>query len=211
MNAVRPAMSSSARGVIEATVGEARGQAFTDRRTRWSGTLADVFALPLDDVAHRAVVVATLNALAAKLDLADRVVHCRQGDPLRCGPELVADLRRRYPDATKVFLVGLQPAILDALVDVLGADGVRAVDLDAENIGGVRNGVHIGNGDEEIAEDVAWCDVMLVTGSSIVNDTLDEILAVSHDASTPVVFFGNTVAAVATVAELERICPLGVN
>jgi len=197
--------------VIEATVDDARGQAFTDRPTAWSGTLEEVFALPLDDVRHRAIVVATLNALAAKLDLGERVLHCREGDPLHCGPELAADLRRRYPDVEKVLLIGLQPAILDALVDALGVAGVRAVDLDAENIGLVRSGVHIGDGDADIAEDVAWCDVMLVTGSSIVNDTLDEILAVSRDASKPVIFFGNTIAAVAAVAELERVCPLGLN
>ena len=195
--------------VIEATVGSARGQAFTDHPSDWSGTLEEVFALSLDDVKNRAVVVAALNALAAKLGLASHVVHCQEEDPMRCGPELVAELKQRFPKTRKVLLVGLQPAILASLVDEVGAKGVRVVDLDPENIDQVTRGVRIGNGAADISEDVDWCELMLVTGSSIVNGTLDGLLAMSHDASKPLVFFGNTIAAVAAAADLERICPFG--
>ena len=195
--------------VIEATVASARGQAFTDQPSDWTGTLDEVFALSLDDVKNRAIVVAVLNALAAKLGLASHVVHCREEDPTRCGPELVGRLKQGFPKTRKVLLVGLQPAILTSLVDELGTQGVRVVDLDPENIDQVTGGVRVGNGSADISEDVDWCELMLVTGSSIVNGTLDELLAMSRDASKPVVFFGNTVAAVAAVADLERICPVG--
>lgn len=193
--------------VIEARLGSARGQAFTDHPSDWTGTLDEVFALSVDEVKHRAIVVAVLNALAAKLGLASHVVHCREEDPTRCGSELVAQLKRSFPKTRKVLLVGLQPAILAALMDELGTQGVRVVDLDPENIDRVIRGVPVGNGSADISEDVDWCELMLVTGSSIVNGPLDELLAMSHDTSKPVVFFGNTIAAVAAVADLERICP----
>ena len=195
--------------VIEATLDSARGQAFTDRPSDWSGTLGDVFSMPLDNSRRRAVVVAALNALAAKLGLASHTIHCRDQDPMRCGRELVAELKRRFPDVVKVLLVGLQPGILEALVDEFGTRGVRVVDLDSENIHQVKKGVHIGDGSADISGDIRWCDLMLVTGSSVVNGTLDGLLRQSQDASRPLVFFGNTIAAVAAIADLERLCPFG--
>ncbi|HUW56831.1 MAG TPA: DUF364 domain-containing protein [Planctomycetota bacterium] len=195
--------------VIEARLGAARGQAFTDQPSEWTGTLGEVFTMSLDEVRNRAIVVAVLNALAGKLGLASHVIHCRQEDPVRCGPELTAELRRRFPKVKRILLVGLQPAILAALAEELGTGGVRVVDLDPDNIGQVKAGVRVGNGAADMSDDVRWCELMLVTGSSVVNNTLDELLALSQDASKPLVFFGNTIAAVAAVADLERICPFG--
>lgn len=195
--------------IIEATVDSARGQAFTDEPSSWSGTLEGLFAMPLDVVRNRAVVVATLNALAAKLGLANHTIHCHQDDPVRCGRELVRELVRRFPDVRKVLLVGLQPGILEALVERFKAGNMRVVDLDVENIGKVRKGVRVGNGAADITDDVGWCELMLVTGSSVVNGTLDRLLSMSQDAARPLVFFGNTIAAIAAVADLERICPFG--
>jgi uncharacterized protein (DUF4213/DUF364 family) len=197
--------------VIEAEVAGVRGQAFTDRAVSWRGSLGEVFALSLEEVSNRAVVVATLNAVASKLGIAEHVIHCRQEDPMRCGPELVARLAEGWPDVERVFLVGLQPAILKALVEHYGADHVRVVDRDAENIGAEKHGVTVQDGYEDISADIGWCDLMLVTGSSIVNGTLDELLEMSENCSKPLVFFGNTIAAVAAVADLQRLCPLGVS
>jgi len=197
--------------VIEATVGDTRGQAIAHDAADWTGTLGDVFAMSLDVAGSRAMVVATLNALAVKLGIVERIILCRQHDPLRCGPELVNRLFARFADVRKVFVVGLQPAVVEALVDRLGADNVRVVDHDAEDIGQLHSGVRVGDGAADISKDVAWCELMLVTGESVVDGTLDELLTISHDASKPLVFFGNTIAAVAAVAELERVCPLGLN
>jgi len=195
--------------VIEAEVAGARGQAFTHEPQEWTGTLDDVFNMSLATERDRAIVVAALNALAGRLDLSKHVIHCRKSDPSSCGPELVHELRRRFPEVSKVFLVGLQPAVLKALVADRGVGNVRVVDHDPQHVNDVRHGVIIGDGDADIADDIAWCDVMLVTGSSVVNGTLDELLDLSGDAAKPVLFFGNTIAAVAAVADLERICPLG--
>jgi len=195
--------------VIEATVDGLRGQAFTDEPSDWSGTLYEVFSMPLDNSRNRAVVVAALNALAGRLGLADQTIHCQGHDPMRCGPELVRRLRQRFGDTRKVLLVGLQSSILEALVEAFGVQGVRVVDLAPENIGQMKEGVRIDDGGEDISADIHWCDLMLVTGSSIVNGTLERLLEMSQDAEKPLVFFGNTIAAVAAAVELEHLCPFG--
>ena len=163
----------------------------------------------LRPVRNRAVVVAALNALAAKLGLIRHNIRCPHEESEPCGRELAGELKRRFPDARKVLLVGLQPGLLGALVEHYGCEGVRVTDLDSENIGREKHGVRVGNGDADITHEVRWCDLMLVTGSSVVNGTLDGLLKHSQNASKPLVFFGNTIAAVAAVADLDRVCALG--
>jgi hypothetical protein len=195
--------------MIEAMLDGAHGQAYTDRPSNWSGTLGDVFSMPLKAVRNRAIVVAALNALAVKLGLITHSIRCPHEETEACGRELASELKRRFPEARKVLLVGLQPGVLAALAAEYGTSGVRVIDLDSENIGQVKHGVRVGNGDADITNEVRWCDVLLVTGSSIVNGTLDGLLKHSRNASRPLVFYGNTIAAVAAVADLDRICALG--
>jgi uncharacterized protein (DUF4213/DUF364 family) len=109
----------------------------------------------------------------------------------------------------RVGLVGLQPAILEALVSRLGTDNVRVVDLNPDNIGQKRSGVVVWDGEQDLARLVAECDVGLVTGSSVVNRTLDEILERFRHAQKPLVLFGNTISGVAALLGLERLCPFG--
>ncbi len=191
--------------------GGSLGQAWTDAPSDWSGTLGDVFSMPLKAASRRAIVVAALNALAGRLGLVAHNLRCRHGRPLDCGRELVAQLRRRFDGVDRVLLVGYQPGVAEALVETIGADGVRVLDHDGDLIGRTLHGVRIENGDADITDDVRWCDLMVVTGSSVVNGTLDDLLRHSQDASKPLVFFGNTIAAVAAVADLQRLCPASVH
>ena len=114
-------------------------------------------------------------------------------------------------EAGRILLVGYQPGVAEALVEAFGVDSLRVLDHDADIIGRTLHGVRVENGSADIADDVRWCDLMVVTGSSVVNGTLDDLLRHSQDASKPLVFFGNTIAAVAAVADLERLCPAGVH
>jgi len=187
------------------------GQAWTDHPSDWTGTLGDVFSMPLRKAGQRAIVVATLNALAGRLGLTAHNLRCRHGKPLDCGRELVRQLRTRFDGAARALVVGYQPGVVEALVESLGTGNVRVLDHDAELVGRTLHGVRIANGDADFTADVRWCDLMLVTGSSVVNGTLDDLLRHSQDASKPLVFFGNTIAAVAAIADLERLCPAGVH
>jgi len=197
--------------LLEASLEGVRGEAWTDQPSDWSGTLGDVFSMPLKAVGRRAIVVATLNALAGRLGLTAHHFRCRHGAPLACGRELVTQLRTRFEGVGRVLVVGCQPGVVEALVEALGADHVRVLDHDGDLIGKTLHGVRVENGNADITADVRWCDLMLVTGSSVVNGTLDDLLRHSQDHSKPVVFFGNTIAAVAAIANLERLCPAGVH
>jgi hypothetical protein len=194
--------------VIEATFQGHRGQAFTDRPTFWSGTLAELGLLNLDEIPNRAVFVAGVNAVLSCLEQLPGAIHCKDEAPSRCGPEVARILHDRFGDV-RVGLVGLQPAILEALVSRLGRENVRAVDLNPSNIGETRSGVVIWDGTQDLPRLVAECDVGLATGSSVVNRTLDEILERFRQAGKPLILFGNTISGVSAIIGLERLCPFG--
>ena len=56
---------------------------------------------------------------------------------------------------------------------------------------------------------IDWCDVGLATGSTLVNGSLDNLLARFEAASKPLAFFGNTIAGTAALNNLQRVCPFG--
>lgn len=194
--------------VIEADFNGAGGQAFTDTPSPWRGTLDELLALDLSDVSSRAVFVAGMNAVMRSLGEARGTMHCLNEDATRCGQELAQELERRF-GKSRFGLVGLQPAILQALSERFGADHIRVLDLNPDNIETVTSGVRVENGARELPSLVSWCDVGAATGSSIVNGTMNDITRLFGEAGKPVCFFGNTVAGAAALLGLDRICPFG--
>ena len=192
--------------VIHAEWEGAAGQAFTDAPSGYAGTLDDVLSLDLARTEHRAFLVAAMNAVLRKLGAASGTVHCRNEDPTRCGPEMAAELERRF-GRKRYGLVGLQPAILRGLADRFGAEHVRAVDLNPENIGTRKSGVEIWDGATRLGDLVDWCEVVLATGSSVVNGTIDEVVRRAAVSDRSLVFFGNTISGVAALIGVDRICP----
>ena len=194
--------------VVEARCLDATGQAFTDSPMDFKGTLGEVVQMDLSEAGNRAILVATMNAVLRHLGLAEGTVHCRDEDPQRCGPEMAAAVEGRF-GRKRYGLVGLQPSILAAMVQRFGPESVRVVDLNADNIGRKRSGILVWDGATDLARLVNWSEVLLVTGSSVVNGTMDGILERAERAGRTVVFFGNTISGVAAMAGLERICPFG--
>jgi len=194
--------------VVEASFLGARGQAFTDQPMPFRGTLGSILELDLSQPGNRAVFVAALNAVLRHLGLADGTVHCKEEDPQRCGPEIAEALVRRF-GRRRIGLVGLQPAILEALVRTFGPPAVRLVDLNPDNIGKTKHGVKVWDGGARLRDLVAQSDVVLATGSSVVNGTIDEIMALCRQAGKPLVFYGNTISGVAALEKLDRLCPFG--
>lgn len=194
--------------VIEARFGEHRGQAFTDSSAGFHGALDEVLALDLRETANRAVFVAAMNAVLRSLGIAEGTVHCRNEDPVQCGPEMARAVAGRR-GRVRVGLIGLQPAILKALTEHFGCDHVRVLDLNADNIGSMEFGVPVWDGSVDLSRLVRWCDVGLATGSSVVNGTIDEIIPSFEESGKPVILFGNTISGVAALLGLERICPFG--
>jgi len=152
--------------------------------------------------------VASMNAVLRALGLATGTNHCRDEDPTNCGSEIAVQLEARF-GAKRFGLVGLQPAILKALVNHFARKFVRVVDLNPDNIGSSKYDIEVWDGQSDLPRLVEWSEVGLATGSSIVNGTIDEIIRCFKDDKKPLVFFGNTISGTAALLDIDRICPFG--
>jgi uncharacterized membrane protein YgdD (TMEM256/DUF423 family) len=77
---------------------------------------------------------------------------------------------------------------------------VRVLDMDVDNIGEDRFGVMI-ESPKACREVIKWADLLLVTGTTLVNGTLPEFLV-----EKPVVFYGTTIAGAAYLMGWNRFC-----
>jgi len=185
--------------LMQARLEGALGQAFTDRYGDFEGTLEEIFTMPLGNNFRRAVFVATLNAALRLAGRADRTIHCRDQGPGLCATQLVRHLRERYGEV-RIGQVGFQPAMVEALSETFP---LRVLDLDPDNIGNEKRGVRIEGGDAQ--EDVIdWADLLLVTGTTVVNGTTVEFLN-----GKPVLFYGTTIAGAAALMGWDRFCGQG--
>ncbi len=187
--------------LMEAEFRGARGHAYTDLFGDYEAGIEEIASLQLVNNFKRAVFICSLNAVMRYLGLAEGTVHCRDEEPVECARDLNGYLKDNFGPLKRVALVGLQPRLLEALA---GGYQVRAVDLDPENIGETRHGVLIEPTDE-IDDIIAWSDLILVTGTTVVNGAIERFL----DLACPVVFYGVTIAGPARVLNLNRFCVMG--
>ena len=160
--------------MIEAEFRGSYGQAFTDQPNNFTGSLKDVLELNLNTNNNRAIFIAALNSVAAHLNLVIRTRHCHDEEPEECGSQ-IAKYVLNDSGNVKVGLIGFQPAILMNLVQTFGTEKVCCTDLNPDNIGSRKYGVEILDARIETEKLIKWCDLVLVTGSSIVNNTYDKI------------------------------------
>lgn len=187
--------------LIQAVYRGSLGQAFTSAAGSFSGTLEEVLELSLRETFERAVLVSTINAVLRNVGLAEGTVHCRDRGPGDCAAGLGRWVQEL--DADRVGLVGMQPALLSSLVDVLGPDNVIVSDL--ASAGEVRFGVEVLDG---TCPDLLFdrCPLVLITGTTLVNGTIDELLELAERHGSRVVFYGTTIAGAAHLLGLERWC-----
>lgn len=192
--------------LMEAGIEDARGQAFTDDFGSFSGTLREISQLPLNSNFNRAIFVAALNASMRNLERTEHTIHCHDSGPKDCAAQLPAFIRQKY-GTPRITQVGFQPAMISALV---GEFELRVLDLDPENIGKVRRGALI-EGPEQAAEAVEWAELLTVTGTTLGNGTIDEFIDIEGRGITgvPVLFYGTTIAAAASLMGWDRFCPMG--
>ncbi|MBI5591738.1 MAG: hypothetical protein HY881_14790 [Deltaproteobacteria bacterium] len=185
--------------LLDAEILGSRGQAFTDTPGNYSGTLKDVALQQLTDNRSRAVFIAALNALMRHLGLIEKTIHCKDDSPPLCALDLVKHVQENF-GSPRVAMIGFQPRMAQALAKTFP---LRVMDLDEDNIGQTKFGVLI-QGPEQTQKNIAWCDLALVTGSTVVNGTVDELLT-----SKPTLFFGVSIAGPAVLLGLNRYCPYG--
>jgi hypothetical protein len=195
--------------VVEARVGDGRGHAFTDTAREFLGRLSDVVEIAFEDNGARAIYVSALNATLAHLGRVEAAVHCKDDDPERCATEIAEALRDRIGRRGVVGLVGLNPAIAEALAVAFGPRRVRITDLDPENIGRKKYGVPVWDGATRTDELVDAADTVVLTGTTLVNGTFDEIWTRIGECGKAATVYGVTAAGVCALLGLERICPYG--
>ncbi|MFA9393626.1 MAG: Rossmann-like domain-containing protein [Halodesulfovibrio sp.] len=184
--------------LMEATFNGYKGQAFTGSRGTFSGTLTDIAALPLTDDFNRAIFVATLNAVGCAYDNTTNTIHCKDNEPKECAKQLRKYIQKKYGKC-RITIIGFQPMMTEALQSDFE---VRLVDLDPNNIGQVKRGVMV-EGKESTNEAIAWADLLLVTGTTLANNSIDLFLT-----DKPVIFYGTTIAGAAPYMNWERFCPM---
>lgn len=182
--------------LMQATFDNGVGQAFTDQFGDFEGTLKNVFDMPLLNNFRRAIFIATLNAVLHHMGSIQGTIHCRDQEPVECAGLLVPYLQERY-GTVKIGQVGFQPRMVEA---VSKAFSVRLLDLDPENIGTRKFDVLV-EGPEAEDDMITWADLLLVTGSTVANGTIERFLG-----KKPVLFYGTTIAGAAHLMEWDRFC-----
>ncbi|WP_313755786.1 Rossmann-like domain-containing protein [Tissierella sp.] len=184
--------------LIEAKFLDSVGQAYTDSPTVFNGSIKKVLELDLSDNRNKVLFIAALNAILKHLKLIENTIHCKDEEPEQCGKEVVKYIQDKFGNV-KIGMVGFQPAIIDNLRRKFS---IRVLDLDPKNIDKVKYDVLIEDGKNNMEEVVNWADILVVTGSTITNGTIVNFLKLKK----PILFYGTTIAGVAYLEGLDRIC-----
>jgi len=187
--------------MIQAELRGVVGQAFTDEPTEYLGPLAELNRLPLDTNAARARLVAAINATYALLGLVNGTKHCRDSGPEMCAAKIAEYLAKKHGSETKVVMIGFQPAIAYHISRAFR--NFRVTDKDWDNIGKTSQGILV-ESHERNRNAIEGADLVLATGSTLVNGSIDEIRDWAH--TKPLHFFGVTIAAAAYELALNRLC-----
>ena len=184
--------------MMQAVFQDTKGHAFSDHTGNFTGSLAQVLNLSMDSNFHRALLVATANAVLRRMSIISKSCHCKDHDPVICASHLVDALSPFSP--RRVGMIGDQPRLLEA---VAGNFEVRICDRDPEKIGTIQSGILIE--DAEVYRDIKkWADLLLVTGTTLVNNTIDNFTG-----DIPVVYYGITITGAAKLLNFNHFCPLG--
>ncbi len=165
----------------------------------YSGTLREVFEMPLANNFQRAIFTASINAVLRYFKFISKTVHCRDKEPGECADHLKDYIKERF-NQPRIAFIGLQPAMIAALRHNFE---IRVVDLDVDNIGKRKAGVLIENV-SKTEEILSWGDIVLATGTTVVNNTLTSLLI-----GKPIIFYGVTISGIAYLKGYEQYCFCG--
>ncbi len=182
--------------MMQAGFRNAFGQAYTDMYGNYSDKLINIAEMHLKNNFRRAVFISSLNAVMRYLGLIDKTVHCRDDEPRECSSQLAEYITKKYGHP-RIAIAGSQPRMVESLVEKFS---VKVTDMDYANIDTEKFGVTI-QSPQKIQEHLDWCDIAVVTGSTVVNDTIANFMI-----DKPVIFYGVTISGAAKVLGLENFC-----
>ena len=176
------------------------GQAFTETPREFTGTIREVLERPFEGKGLDCVLVAMINAVMGHYDYIRGTCHCDRDGHESCGSKYRGYVQSLYEGA-KIVIVGYQAFILRSLVH--GKGTVWTMDRDYNNITKLRHDNVITNSGFENREAAKkWADLFICSGSMVCNGTLEQWI----DTGVPTVFYGVTIAGVAKLLNLRRIC-----
>lgn len=185
--------------MIQADFRGSLGQVFTDMPGNYSGTLREVFEMPLTNNFQRAIFAASINAVLRHFGFISKTVHCRDKEPGECAAHLTPYILKHF-SKPRIAFIGFQPA----MITTLSLDfEIRASDLDQDNIGKRKAGVFI-ESISKTKEILSWADIIFATGTTAVNNTLSALLI-----NKPVVFYGVTISGIAFLMGYKQYCFCG--
>jgi len=173
------------------------GQAYTDMPGNYSGALKEIINLSLNNNFERAVFISTLNAILRYLGYISGTIHCKDKQPEECASHLLDYIRERFSKKPKIAFIGMQPAMVEILAEHFK---IRVIDLDPDNIGEKKFGVLVEDS-SQIKEVLSWADLVFATGTTVVNNTINQLFR-----GKPIVFYGVTIAGIAFLKGYERYC-----
>lgn len=187
--------------LIEADYKGSKGQAFSSARSCVTLPLSGIAGLQIGTNAYdTAIFIAVLNALMTHLGIIKPALHCKNEEPEQCAKNIARFLAPYRNE--RLLMVGYQPAMIEQLHTA--GFTMRVLDRNPDNIGAVRYGVPIEDG-QYYAEAIQWSSLILCTGSTIINGTLTHF----SESEKPVYFYGTTIAGAAVILGLKRLCAMG--
>jgi hypothetical protein len=192
--------------VIEAEFLGVKAHAFTDSACEFVGTLGEIIDLPFLTNGQRAIRVAVMNAVLRYLNIIESTLHCRDEGPEKCAAEISSFIKEKF-GRIKIGLIGLNPAIAARLSQDFGSGNLRITDLSKLNIGTVKFGVEVWDGNFRTEDLARESDLVIFTGTTFVNDSFDGIWNLIGKYKKEYLVFGVTAAGISELTSLNRICP----
>jgi hypothetical protein len=185
--------------LMQAELENSAGQAFTDQYGDFEGSLKDILKSDLTNNYRRSIFIASLNAVLRYMGLIEGTMHCKDKGPAECAVQLVKHIKSEY-GTPKITQIGFQPRFVEELSTSFD---LRVIDLDKDNIGTKKFNTLI-EGPEKTNDAVDRADLLLVTGTTIANGTIEQFLN-----KKPVLFYGTTIAGAAYLMGWDRFCYRG--
>ncbi|BBO81892.1 membrane protein [Desulfosarcina ovata subsp. sediminis] len=192
--------------LMQAEFKGAIGQAFTDIPMNFKGKIKDIVEIKLSNNGERALFISALNAVMRHLEKADKTIHCKNKEPEMCAKEMAKSVINKYGIKSNIGIIGFQPAIIDNFSKIVSPGKVKVTDLDKDNIGKKKYGISIWDGKTMEEEIFKTSDVLLATGSTIVNNSLEKLTIYAEKHNKPIYFYGTTIAGPAIILNLKRLC-----
>ncbi|WFO74693.1 hypothetical protein J4526_06320 [Desulfurococcaceae archaeon MEX13E-LK6-19] len=192
--------------LLSCRVKGAEGQAFTVAPKGYHGSLEDVLSLDLTSLWNRGIFYATVNAVARLAGIIDKSIHCSRDKPEYCATELAKYIMRKHGSSTRILHIGYHPSHVEELYKYFRSN-LLVTDLRDDTIWRRKHGVLIYDG-ELNKNYIGLVDIVLVTGSAIVNNTIWDILKHASILGKKVVVYG--VSALGALKIISRRIPLDI-